>query len=479
MLGRTMHVAFREFSATVLTKAFLLGVLLAPVLGGIGAGAAVLMKYLPAPRVSGTVAVIDRSGLAADCVAARFSPEAVARELKREQEETGEAVDKAAGTVGIDKSQTSQAKEMAAAEVGKQSRADLTVETLASDADAEKAKAPLKAADGKSGQRAGEGVPPPRLLLAVIPEGAVKPAADGSYAGFEVYVAPNLDFEIQARIVRRIGDGIVDARVATNAGARAGGLSAEEIRTLIRRPEAQAKTMTARGEKQNAGVGALFVPMGFMALLLMSVLVGGQGLLASTIEEKSSRVMEVLLSAVSPLQLMVGKILGQMAAALIMLVMYGGLAMVALIVFSLGYLVSPMNLVFLVIYFLLAFFLVAALMAAIGSAVTELREAQTLQTPIIMLVILPWLLVMPISRAPNSLFATVMSFVPGLNPFVMMIRLGGSEPVPAWQIPASIAVGLLSAAFAAWAAAKVFRIGVLMYGKPPNLRTLIKWVRMA
>jgi ABC-2 type transport system permease protein len=86
---------------------------------------------------------------------------------------------------------------------------------------------------------------------------------------------------------------------------------------------------------------------------------------------------------------------------------------------------------------------------------------------------------MPILRNPNSTFAQVCSFVPLINPFVMVLRVSGSETIPFWQIPASILVGMLTVVVLAWASAKIFRIGVLMYGKPPNLATLIRWVRMA
>jgi ABC-2 type transport system permease protein len=77
------------------------------------------------------------------------------------------------------------------------------------------------------------------------------------------------------------------------------------------------------------------------------------------------------------------------------------------------------------------------------------------------------------------MLAQVLSFVPGLNPFVMVVRLGGTESIPLWQTLCAIAIGLASVLFAVWAASKVFRIGVLMYGKPPNFRTLVKWIRMA
>jgi ABC-2 type transport system permease protein len=221
------------------------------------------------------------------------------------------------------------------------------------------------------------------------------------------------------------------------------------------------------------------MPGAFMMLLWISVFFGGQSLLTTTVEEKSSRVMEVLLSAVSPLQLMTGKILGQMFAALTIMVLYAGSGLGALFVFKQDHLLDPLALVYLVVFFVIAFFIIASIMAAVGSAVNDMREAQALMGPIMSVLVIPMILWMPISRNPNSTFAQVCSFVPPINPFIMVVRLAGSEKVPAWQVPVSILVGVLTMLFCAWAAAKVFRVGVLMYGKPPNLRTLIKWVRMA
>jgi ABC-2 type transport system permease protein len=96
-----------------------------------------------------------------------------------------------------------------------------------------------------------------------------------------------------------------------------------------------------------------------------------------------------------------------------------------------------------------------------------------------MILVIPMMLWMPIMRNPNSGFAQACSFVPLINPFVMVLRISGSEPIPQWQIPASILVGILTVLILAWMSAKIFRIGVLMYGKPPDFRTLLKWVRMA
>jgi len=118
-------------------------------------------------------------------------------------------------------------------------------------------------------------------------------------------------------------------------------------------------------------------------------------------------------------------------------------------------------------------------MAAIGSAVNEMREAQGLMTPVMMIIMIPWFLWMPISRDPNSLLATVLSFVPPISNFVIMLRLASSTPPPLWQTLLAIVAGAAGVYASLWFAAKVFRIGLLMYGKPPSFATLVRWARMA
>jgi ABC-2 type transport system permease protein len=216
-----------------------------------------------------------------------------------------------------------------------------------------------------------------------------------------------------------------------------------------------------------------------MAVLMISVMIGGQYLLTTTVEEKSSRVVEVLLSALSPMQLMTGKILGQLCVGLTILLIYSSVGGGALILYGLADLIGLVPLIYMIVFFLIAYVTVGALMAAVGSAVNDMREAQSLQGPVMITLIIPYMLWFPISRDPNSLFATIISFLPPVNPFVMMLRITSTEPPPTWQVLLSILVGLLGVYVAVWAAAKVFRIGLLMFGKPPNLVTLVRWVRMA
>lgn len=480
---RVLLIAWREFASTVLTKGFLLGVVLTPVIIVVAVGAIALTKNLKGPQLSGRLAVLDRSGVVADGIAQRFSPEGEAAEREATQKEIGAAVDGAMDKLPLDPKQKAMARGMVDQELDKALSAmgRLTVNMLEPSTD----EATVQRIKDELGQtnvhskEAEDGAPADRTVgLIIVPREAVFKGEQG-YAQIETFWPDKVDFEIRQRVHRRIGDSVIDARVANDPRLAEAGLKAAEIRTLLERPTAADKVMTAKGEKRSGGELAVIIPAAFMALLMIAVMSSGQMLLTTTIEEKSSRVMEVLLSAVSPLQLMLGKIIGQMCVGLMMLVLYSGMAIAALITFSMGHLVDPFAVVYLVFFFLIAYFIVGSMFAAIGSAVTELREAQTLMTPVMMVVLLPWLLWMPISRAPNSMLSQALSFVPGLNPFVMVIRLTSSEPPPAWQTIAAIGVGLATAAFCAWFSAKVFRVGVLMYGKPPNLRTLIRWVRMA
>jgi ABC-type Na+ efflux pump permease subunit len=223
----------------------------------------------------------------------------------------------------------------------------------------------------------------------------------------------------------------------------------------------------------------MFLPGAFAALLFIGVMTGGQSLLTSTVEEKSSRVIEIILSAVSPMELMAGKLLGQMAVSLLALSVYIALGMLLLLSFAMFSLFNPWLLLYLVIFFLIAYFVIGAMMMTVGAVVNDMREAQSMMMPIMLLIMLPWIFWLPISREPNSAFSTAVSFIPPVNTFTMLLRMTSSTPPPYWQVWLSIAIGVASVVGVVWCAAKVFRIGLLMYGKPPDIATMIRWVRAA
>jgi ABC-2 type transport system permease protein len=458
---KTIWVALREFRATVFTRAFLIAVALPPVMMALVTILMPLLMNKAAPRVEGHIAVIDRSGMVSERIEKAFGAEEVA---KRRAEAMARGLSKAPLTPEMKEQALQQAKAQLPP------TPDLRIRILGPDASVDQEKAVILAAQGLEKDARGAD---PRLALVVVPDEVVHGKPTEEPGKFELYIAPKLDFEVQDDIEHQVGRAIVDARIAAN------GLDVGTVRGLVRSPEAVTKAVTKEGERSSNEVAKLLVPGAFMFLLWISVFTAGQYLLTTTIEEKSSRVMEVLLSAVSPVQLLAGKIMGQMVVGVVILVSYAGMGLLGLFAASMMHILDPMNLVYLAIYFIIAFALIACLMAAIGSAVSDIREAQSLMGPVMIVLVIPMMLWFPILRNPNSAFATVCSFVPPISPFVMVLRLSGSEKIPAWEVPVSILVGVVSVIVAGWGAAKIFRIGVLMYGKPPNFATLMRWIRMA
>jgi len=464
---RVLQVAWREFASTVFTKGFLIGVAIVPAIF------AVLIVLLPilmnerAPRVVGTFAVLDRTGEVLPGIERRMTPDAI---LEREDEDAArrvrqarEAMQQGASRLGLGEGSVPEIPDGAAPpEI---ETPEITIEALPPDTDLEEEKTRLLTGDVRSGGR---------LAIVVIDEDVLTPDEAGAFGAYDLFLHERLDDRVtnnhlQPAVVRAIRE----ARFA------AVGDDLDDVTRKWVVSRGERKTVTEEGEQDTNEVASILLPVGFMGLLLISVFTGGQYLLTTTIEEKSSRVVELLLSAVSPMQLMTGKVIGQMGVGLLLMAVYGGLGFGALAAFSLLGLFEPITIVYLIFFFFVSYFIIGSFMAAIGAAVNELREAQSLQTPVMLLVMIPWMLWLPISRDPNSVFATTLSFVPPINPFVMILRITSTEPPPAWQVWVSILIGVVSAWLVAWGAAKVFRVGILLHGKPPTLKTLIKWVRMA
>jgi ABC-2 type transport system permease protein len=238
-------------------------------------------------------------------------------------------------------------------------------------------------------------------------------------------------------------------------------------------------TVGANGERQTQRGVARLLPLICGVLIFIGVITGGQILMTSTVEEKSSRVVEVLLAAVSPVELMWGKLLGQLGVGLVILAIYIGLGILALVQYSLMGLLDPMLILYLLVFYLLAYLVYGALMLAIGAAVNRIADAQSLMGPVMILLVAPYVLVPMIGRAPNSTLSVAFSFIPPINSFAMLARLASGTPPPLWQVFGSVAAGVAGACLAVWFAAKVLKIGLLMHGKPPNFGTLVKWARMA
>jgi ABC-2 type transport system permease protein len=446
-MRKILLVAKRDFLATVSTKGFIIAIMVPPLIwGAIFLGFPRLMNNR-VPAITGSVAVIDQTGQVTDGVRRYLDPQAMAR---RRDASLSRAIESAPSAGG------------AAAQ-----RA-----VLGELPDLEIAESPMSALSEQKERLTRDAAPRQLAVLVVHPNAAV-PNDAGVFGDYDLFVRRNLDNRIQNELRNAAAEAIIDARV------RAAGLDRQRIDALTKVARPPSVTVTGTGESATRADFAGLLPMGFTILLMISVMSSGQYLLTTTIEEKSSRTMEVILSAVSPLELLTGKILGQMAVGLTILITYSSMGVLGLVSMAMLGLIDPSLLIYLFIFFLITYVIMGAIMAAIGSAVNELREAQPLMTPITLLMMVPWLFWYPISREPNSLFATVVSFIPPMNAFAMLLRLTSTSPPPMWQVWLSITVGIAAAVGAVWLASRVFKIGLLMHGRPPNFATLLRWARQA
>lgn len=226
--------------------------------------------------------------------------------------------------------------------------------------------------------------------------------------------------------------------------------------------------------------------------LYMVILIYGTMLLRAVLEEKTGRIAEVLLSAMRPWELMLGKVLGVGAVGLSQLTIWLGMA--SLIIVAIlpgladdtvaGYMAAlppglvpgPGLLAFFLVSFLLGYFLYASLFAAVGAMCSTEEEAQQAQFPVVMLVVVPVILLFPLMENPDSSAAVVLSLIPFFAPVLMFARVA-LDAAPMWQ--AGLALGLMTLTLlgTAWGAGRIYRVGILMQGKRPTVPELWKWIR--
>ena len=223
----------------------------------------------------------------------------------------------------------------------------------------------------------------------------------------------------------------------------------------------------------------MLVPFFFMYLIFLGMVGTGQQMLGSIIEEKSSRIIEVLLSAVSPFQLMAGKILGLAGIGMTVMALWFAAAYAAARWQDLNVDVSTELLLYFVVYYILGFLFFSAVLTGIGSVCNTIKETQSLMMPVMLIFIIPMIAWFKLVQSPNGTMARVFSFIPPMTPMVMILRLTASADVWFIEIGASILLLLVAVLAVTWAAAKIFRTGILMYGKKPGLFEILRWLRQS
>lgn len=290
----------------------------------------------------------------------------------------------------------------------------------------------------------------------------------------------------------------------------------EGLSEIINRIDANVAMTTIRndlGEESFSSGISYALGLGFGMLLYMFILIYGSMVMTSVIEEKGSRVLDVMVSSVKPFQLLLGKILGVAAVAATQVIIWG------ILVVGIGSAVLPelipeqtmqsveavqsgamtadqagvdadmvsaiavatdvgsllMMFVYLLLFLVGGFLFYASLFAAVGSAVDSVQDSQQLQTPVTLPIILAIILAMSVFNDPNSSLAFWGSMIPFTSPVVMMARI--PFEIPTWEIITSLCVLYVSTVCMVWVAGKIYRIGVFMHGKKPSFKELLRWIR--
>ncbi len=293
-----------------------------------------------------------------------------------------------------------------------------------------------------------------------------------------VYRAKNIgDFSGRGRLEDALNKAFFEQRVAQ------AGLQTENVRSLTR--EVKLDISNERGESERSKRGVFMLSMGLLMIIYITILVYGVTVMRGVMEEKQSRIIEVLLSSVRPFDLMLGKLIGIGLVGLTQYVVWGVLGLIISSVAALPALalsanqmpqISLLQVVFFIVFFVLGYFLYATLYGMVGAIVTSEEDGQQVQMPVTMTIVIPVMLSTMVIRDPNSTASTIVSLIPFFSPVLMFLRIG-IDPPPWWQIALSIVLMIGTIIAAVWVAAKIYRVGVLMYGKRPTLPELVKWLK--
>jgi ABC-2 type transport system permease protein len=306
---------------------------------------------------------------------------------------------------------------------------------------------------------------------------------DISEGGEAEFVSEHVsDFDKRGNFNRALSSIVIEKRL------KGEGLDPKRISEYMRPVALATKKVTKRGVERDAG-GTFIISYFLVLVLYMTLLFYGQIILRGVIEEKSSRVVEIVLSSLKPFQLMAGKIVGIAAVGFTQYAIWALFGLAAsryskklLTGFFPAAASFPMPsipsyiLVYFVLFFILGYFLYATMYAAIGSMVNSEKEAQQLIMPVVMFLVVPILLMMFVIRSPDSTFSVVLSMIPFFAPILMLLRICVLLP-PFPQIATSIILLILSIVLMIWLVAKIYRVGILMYGKRPSFGEILKWIR--
>lgn len=282
-------------------------------------------------------------------------------------------------------------------------------------------------------------------------------------------------------LMQRLKNGL--SIVINREQLRRAGLDPDQINKMTRDVSIQSIKIE-RGEEKERGFDQEYMSaLIFLVILYMTIIVYGSSIMRSVIEEKTSRIIEVLLSSTNSFQLMMGKLLGVGSVGLVQYVIWGVMALLAFMIATTSipgisdYIsVSPSLIFYFILFFIIGYFTFSTLYAAVGALCSDMQDAQSLSTPVTLLVVLPFMISFMVIRDPTTDIARILSLVPFFTPLIMFLRILLIHP-PAWEIGLSIFINVLTIVGIIWLAGRIYRVGILMYGKRPTIPEILKWIQ--
>ena len=309
----------------------------------------------------------------------------------------------------------------------------------------------------------------------VVPQGA----EDGAPAEF--HTRNPGDLMMTHSMNRAVSDAVIAHRLERR------GVAVADVSSVVKGVDVKLIKITRWGESEVEEQMFLTAIISGM-MLYITLIIYGVATMRSVMEEKTTRIIEMLVASVRPFYLLSGKILVVAGVALTQYLIW---TVAGALVAAYGATMAsafrsdakmprihlPASLlVYLVIFFLAGYVLFASLYAAVGAMVSTDQEAQQMQTPLTLIIVLSFLLFNVILQDPNSRLSTILSLIPFLSPILMILRIAMQTP-PFWQIALSLALSLLTTIGVVYLSARIYRVGILMYGKRPSLVELFRWLR--
>jgi len=301
------------------------------------------------------------------------------------------------------------------------------------------------------------------------------------------YQASSLGMQTIEALQRTLGRLVVKARLEQK-GVNPGVVDWAQIRIALD----QKKISHGRAVSDSA-TQSFFTAYMMAILLFMAILLYGVNVMSSVLEEKTTRIIEVLVSSIRPFQLMLGKILGAGAVSFFQFVIWGVSARVLLslrgpiaralgadpasVTMTLPHIPAATLAVF-IAFFLGGFLLYSAMFAAVGAMSSNEQEARQAQQPVTYLLMISYLSILGLTNDPSSTFARTLSLVPFTTPIATPVRWTAGS-MPTWELVMSLVILAIAIVGVTWIAARIYRVGILMTGKRPTVKELVRWVRTA